>query len=463
MAIRGGYGIFYEHTNGNEGNTESLEGSAPLVLTAAQSNIIGYDNIGAGAGAVPFFPLTVVSIPNKAQWPYVQQWNLNVQKELPAHFIVSVAYVGSKGTHLTLLSDVNQLQPLPADENPFGVGETFYNTGPIDPTTGQPAGACAGSAPLTNPGQAWSAGQTVFGTNGPLNTAAANNLNVACGLIPTANTLRTAYPGYGDVNTLRNAANSIYNSLQVSAKRTVGALTVSLAYTYSHSIDDSSDRCDTAFVNAYDIASNRASSTFDMRHNLAISYVYALPLFKSSTGLKHALLGGWQVSGITVAQSGTPFSVTDGLPFGDNAGVANGTGTGSRPDLVGNPSAGLTSTDVPGDRGPLAYNPAAFAVPQGLTFGNVGRNTLHLPDRVNFDFGVFKRLAINERMGFEFRWENFNLFNHTQFNQVSGRLKRRSGANVAMDTVDPTASAVFLHLSGTHEPRIMQFGLRIYF
>ena len=464
MAIRGGYGIFYEHTNGNEGNTESLEGSAPLVLTAAQSNVIGYDNIGSGAGAVPFFPLTVVSIPNKAQWPYVQQWNLNVQKELPAHFIVSVAYVGSKGTHLTLLSDGNQLQPLPADQNPFGVGETLYNTGPIDPTTGQPAGACAGSAPLTNPGQAWGAGQTVFGTNGPLNTAAANNLNVACGLIPTANTLRTAYPGYGDVNTLRNAANSIYNSLQVSARRTVGALTVSLAYTYSHSIDDSSDRSDTAFVNAYDIASNRASSTFDMRHNLAISYVYALPLLKSSTGLKQALLGGWQVSGITVVQSGTPFSVTDGLPFGDNAGVANGTGTGSRLDLVGNPSAGLTSTDVPGDRGPLAYNPAAFAAPQGLTFGDVGRNTLTLPDRVNFDFGVFKRFAINERMGFEFRWENFNLFNHTEYNQVSGNgSSGGTGANVAMDTVDPTASAVFLHLSGTHDPRIMQFGLRFYF
>jgi len=464
MAIRGGYGIFYEHTNGNEGNTESLEGSAPLVLTAAQSNVIGYDNIGSGAGAVPFFPLTVVSIPNKAQWPYVQQWNLNVQKELPAHFIVSVAYVGSKGTHLTLLSDGNQLQPLPADQNPFGVGETLYNTGPIDPTTGQPAGACAGSAPLTNPGQAWGAGQTVFGTNGPLNTAAANNLNVACGLIPTANTLRTAYPGYGDVNTLRNAANSIYNSLQVSARRTVGALTVSLAYTYSHSIDDSSDRSDTAFVNAYDIASNRASSTFDMRHNLAISYVYALPLLKSSTGLKQALLGGWQVSGITVVQSGTPFSVNDGLPFGDNAGVANGTGTGSRLDLVGNPSAGLTSTDVPGDRGPLAYNPAAFAAPQGLTFGDVGRNTLTLPDRVNFDFGVFKRFAINERMGFEFRWENFNLFNHTEYNQVSGNgSSGGTGANVAMDTVDPTASTVFLHLSGTHDPRIMQFGLRFYF
>ena len=66
--------------------------------------------------------------------------------------------------------------------------------------------------------------------------------------------------------------------------------------------------------------------------------------------------------------------------------------------------------------------------------------------------------------GFEFRWENFNLFNHTEYNQVSGNgSSGGTGANVAMDTVDPTASAVFLHLSGTHDPRIMQFGLRFYF
>ena len=463
-AIRGGYGIFYEHTNGNEGNTESLEGSSPLVLTAAQSNIIGYGNIGAGAGVIPFFPLTVVSVPNKAIWPYVQQWNLNAQRELPSHIVLSVAYVGSKGTHLTLLSNGNQILPLPAAQNPFGVGETLYNTGPIDPTTGQPAGACAGSAPLTNPGMAWGAGQTVVGTNGPLTAQAANNLNVACGLIPTANTLRTAFPGYGDINTLRDAANSVYHSLQVSARRTVGDLTLSVAYTYSHSIDDSSDRSDTAFVNAYDIAANRASSAFDMRHNLAISYVYGLPFFKGATGLSHVLLGGWQVSGITVAQSGTPFSVTNGTPFGDNAGVANGTGTGSRVDLIGNPKAGLTSANVPGDRGPLFYNPAAFAVPQGLTFGNVGRNTLNYPGRVNFDFGAFKRFAINEKTGIEFRWETFNLFNHTQFNAISGNTSSGgSGAGAPMDTVDPTASTVFLHLTGAHDPRIMQFGLRFYF
>ena len=60
-----------------------------------------------------------------------------------------------------------------------------------------------------------------------------------------------------------------------------------------------------------------------MRHNLTVSYVYGLPFFKAS-GLTHTLLGGWQISGITVAQAGLPFSVTNGTTYGDNAGVGNG-------------------------------------------------------------------------------------------------------------------------------------------
>jgi Carboxypeptidase regulatory-like domain/TonB-dependent Receptor Plug Domain len=464
-AIRGGYGIFYEHTNGNEGNSESLEGSAPLVLVANQTNIApgvngcvggangGFDCIGAGAGQVPFFPLTVVSIPNKTVWPYVQQWNLNVQRELPGHVVMSVAYVGSKGTHLTLLNNGNQIFPVPSGQNPFGAGETLYNTGIIgkDPVTGLPTpdGACAGpnqlpgTVPDSTLNAPWTVGQTVPGTNSALSAAAVTNLNVACGLAPSTNALRTNFPGYANINTLRNAANSIYNSLQLSANRTVGALTFSVAYAFSHSIDDSSDRSDNAFVNAYDIAANRASSNFDMRHNLSISYVYSLPNFHEN-GWKRTLLGGWQISGITVIQSGTPFSVTNGLAQGDNAGVGNGTGTGSRPDIVGNPK----STPTPdGLRGPLFYNPAAYATPSGLTFGDVGRNTLTYPDHVNFDFGVFKKFPINERMGFDFRWENFNIFNHTEYNAIN--------SDFGVDN--------FLHLSGTHDPRRMQFGLRFYF
>ena len=230
---------------------------------------------------------------------------------------------------------------------------------------------------------------------------------------------------------------------------------MSLAYTYSHSIDNSSDRYDGAFVNAYDIAANRGSSSFDQRHNLAISYVYGLPFFKSS-GFSHTLLGGWQVSGITVVATGNPFSVTNGTTFGDNAGVGNGVGTGSRPDQVSNPHSGFTANQDPSQPGPLLYNPMAFALPTGLTFGNVGRATLYLPRRTNFDFGLFKKFAFTEKTGMDFRWENFNVFNHTEFNSISSSMPNQI-------TPGSFAGTSFLHATGTHLPRIMQFGLRLYF
>jgi Carboxypeptidase regulatory-like domain/TonB-dependent Receptor Plug Domain len=442
MAIRGGYGVFFEHTNGNEGNTESLENSPPIALTSTQANVVGYGNIGGGG---LLFPLSLNSIPNKAIWPYMQQWNLNVQKELPSHVLLSVAYVGSKGTHLVLIGNENQLQPVPSASNPYAAGTPIAAADCANFTTN--ANGLPTSATLGN------------GTAVP--AAALSNLWIACG--NSADPLRTAFPGFSVLTKLQNQANSVYHALQVSAQRTVGDLTLSMSYSYSHSIDDSSDRSDTAFLNFYDPASNRASSTFDQRHSLSVSYVYALPLFKRG-GLSHTLLGGWQVSGITTAQTGVPFTVTNGTQFSDNAGVGNGVGTGSRPDLVGDPRASIPQTEFPDVRGPVIYNPAAFALPTGLTFGNVGRNTLNYPGRLNFDFGTFKRFAIRERAGFEFKWEVFNLFNHTQFDQINNQSQGTNG--IAMDTANPGAnldSSNFLHLTGAHAPRRMQFGLRFYF
>jgi hypothetical protein len=436
MAIRGGYGIFFEHTNGNEGNTESLEGSAPYALNAAQSNIAGgtgscpagqsgYSCIGGAGAVIPFFPLSLTSIPSKAIWPYVQQWHVDLQRELPGHFVATASYVGSKGTHLSLQRNINQLHPVAASANPFTAGQ---------PITAADCSSFASDGILAN------------GKPAPA------NLGVACGDNPDP--LRPLL-GFGNIARIEDMANSSYHALQTSVRRTLGDFTLSVAYTYSHSIDDSSDRFDGAFVDSYNVARNRASSSFDLRHNLAISYVYALPFFRGK-GLSHVALGGWQVSGITIAQTGTPFNVTNGTDFGDNAGVANGVGTGSRPDLIGNPKSGVSQTSFPDVRGPLYYNPGAFAVPTGLTFGNVGRNTLYMPGRINFDFGLFKRFSFGENRVIDFRWENFNLFNHTQYNSIGS----------SMDTTNPGASldsSSFLHLNGAHLARRMQFGFRFQF
>ncbi|HKW64486.1 MAG TPA: carboxypeptidase regulatory-like domain-containing protein [Candidatus Acidoferrum sp.] len=438
MAVRGGYGVFFEHTNGNEGNTESLEGSPPYSLNASQFNVNGYSNIGGGL----LFPLGVNSIPSKAIWPYVQQFHLDVQKELPSHFVATVSYVGSKGTHLTQQRNLNQLLPVTSG-NPFAAGQ---------PITSADCDSIANNNPPT------------LANGTPVAGAALTNLGIACGNDP--NTSRPLF-GFGDITRLEDQANSIYHAMQTTVRRTVGDLTMSLAYTYSHSIDNSSDRYDGAFVNSYNLAANRGNSGFDVRHNLAISYVYGLPFFKGS-GLAHNVLGGWQVSGITIAQTGTPFSVTNGTDFGDAAGVANGVGTGSRPDQVGSPHA--SSTDIPGVRGPLLFNPGAYTTPTGLTFGNVGRNTLYGPGRINFDFGLFKRFSFTETRALDFRWENFNLFNHTQYNGVNGGMDCVGASGTAGDPIcingDPAnnvAASSFLHASGAHLARRMQFGLRFQF
>src|SRR5438034_10891389 len=208
MAIRSGYGIFFEHTNGNEANTESLEGSAPYSLNASQFNINGYGNIGGVGGLL--FPLGVNSIPNKSIWPYVQQWHLDVQRELPSHIVATASYVGSKGTHLTLQRNLNQLQSVPASANPYKPGEAIGANGHDDCGT------------LTTPSGVAVSGQ------------AANNLGVACGDDP--NPLRPLL-GFGNITRLEDMANSSYHALQTTARRTVGDLTLSLSYTYSHSID----------------------------------------------------------------------------------------------------------------------------------------------------------------------------------------------------------------------------------
>jgi hypothetical protein len=395
----------------------------------------------------------------------MQQWNFGVQHELPSHVVLGLAYVGSKGTHLTRQFDLNQLQPVPSSQNPYlasgaQITANDCNTGNFNyDASGLPIG---GTLP----------------SGASLTQSAAQNLFVACGN-PAAAYFRP-FQGFGSITRLENSANSIYHSLQVSGRRTFGDLTFSLGYTWSHSIDDSSDRYDATFANSYDLAASRASSNFDVRHSLSISYVYALPIFRHSTGLVHTLLGGWQWSGITVAQTGAPFSVANGTTYSDNAGVANGISgiIPSFPDVVGNPNsvpaAVQQAFQQQGTFGKLLYNPTAFDIPVGLTFGDATRNMLRQPGRLNFDMGLFKRFAFRERYAFEFRWETFNTFNHTQLDSFSGTNPGGSGGaggSVSMGCSPPAALAAgsdptcggFLVLNGSHLPRIMQFGLRFQF
>jgi hypothetical protein len=448
-AIRGGYGIFFEHTNGNEANTESLEGQTSQLLQVASSppNIAGYGSIGAGGSTGP---LSFISIPDKTTWPYMQQWHLDVQQELPQHVVFTISYVGSRGTHLTRQSDYNQLHSVPAAQNPYQAGQTISSAD------------CGSVATTWGPGPG---GTTVSGVvNGQTYTGlVAQDLSTACG--NDADYFRPYY-GIGDITRIETAGSSSYNGLEASAVRTMGRLTVDFAYTWSHSIDDSSDKNDVGFVNTYDPASNRASSSFDVRNSLNLAWVYDVPFYKKS-GFGHALLGGWQWSGIFNYSTGTPFSVFNDFAPTDNAGVGNNIGSGSYADRIGDPKANVPPNPGGPQTAGFLYNPNAFTEPQGLTFGDSGRNSLRNPSRTNFDMALFKRFAVTESKAFEFRAEAFNVFNHTEWLPIYGDAgsgaNNNSPGNNGFAGSYPDSGTNEFQLLGAHNPRILQLGAKFIF
>ena len=507
-SIRGGYGIFYEHGTGQEANTGSLEGSAPVIEVMRQDYPGGYTNIGAppfigaiGSTAGAAFPLNVTNIPANTPFPYVQQWSFGVQQELPSHFISSFTYVGSKGTHLTAQLQLNQLKPVPASLNPFLQHQPVTVDTCLAPL--QPAD------PLSEgfDGMFFHENGIVIGPGDP----AYRNLLIACQgsnnlfSFPLSNSLRTFAPTLGDIYSLQNIANSSYHAFQATLRKVQGPLTLSLSYTYSHSIDDSSDRTDATFVNSFDIEANRASSNFDQRHLLALSYIYQLPLNNlyrsifewgdeesadgpssgsgkpnnSGSGTGHKILDGWELSGIIVHQSGTPFTIINnaspnGISTTDNAGVANDIGVGSYVDVIGDPHANVPLGPIGGTFGPLLGNPNAFAAPRGLTFGDAGRNSFNNPARTNFDTALLKTFRIRETRSLEFRFETFNTFNHTQFRiynpdrgNVNNTISCYGGPQFAAGFIgngtNCLAGSSFLHPVDAHRPRTIQLGLKFLF
>jgi hypothetical protein len=537
-SIRAGYGIFFEHGTSYEANTGSLIGSAPLVLTMTQNHPFTLDCINGGRGqtgcaAGGAFPLSVVEIPSQATWPYVQQWSLSVEHQISRTFVGTIAYVGSKGTHLSTELQANQLIPLAASQNPFGANQ------PITFDT------C----------NSYNGGSFQVGNTTVVNTQPAFiNLLAACyGVAGTKvqvdpNALRQYAPGFGQIYSIQNIADSTYNALQAAIRSTRGPVNLILAYTYGHSIDDSSDRADSTFVNSFDLSSNRASSNFDQRHLLNIGYVIPEPFqliarfynsifyqgpcpdcqydpepdiqaqasgssggigdphmpqvsdnegvpvnkgasvsqdsgnHSSGPSLLREIFSGWEFSGITTFQSGTPFSVingggSSGISVLDNAGVANGLGAGSYPNVVGSPSAyppdGATN---PQSFGPILGNPAAFAAPQGLTFGNAGRNFLNNPHRTNFDMSLLKDFRVFGERSLQFRVEAFNVFNHTQF-RIYDPLLGNTGSNTISCYGGPSVGysaaggggtncltgSSFLHPVDAHRARTLQLGAKFTF
>ena len=258
---------------------------------------------------------------------------------------------------------------------------------------------------------------------------------------PGAIAARRPIPQLSQIGDIRWNGWATYNALTLAAKRRFSkGLTFDANWTWSHSIDDASDPGTTLNEtnvpqNVYDLAAEKASSSFDHRQRLVVSFIYRLPLTRSRTGWVHALLGEWQAGGNFTAQSGAPFTVNISS---DQANI--GAGPAQRPNLAGNPNGGPQNPQQ-------WFNTAVFSLPALYTFGNAPRNAVIGPGLQEFDLSLQKDIRLTEAVKLQFRTEAYNLFNHPNFN-----------------TPNRTAfTANFGSISSAQDSRQLQFALKLAF
>jgi hypothetical protein len=361
--------------------------------------------------------------------PSTQQWNLSVQRALGKQWVLEVAYVGTHSVHLRETRDALQSQDA-TPANPVVVG-----------------------------------GESIT----------ANTLDNAI-----ARSRAQGINGYSGFQLFANDAYSHYNSLQTTLSRRWGAGYFQAAYTFARSTDATSTgntAFNTAFNDESTLNDSRGLSDFDRTNRLAVSYRYDLPFFSSAEGLKRKLLGGWAISGITIVQSGAPFSVLD-----SGAGTAF-LGSGSAPGVLSASlapgetlsdglSTGGIGTRINGYLNPAAFTPAPLLYPTECNpnqpnpavlpnanfcttgFGNLGRNTFRGPGQQNWDFSLIKNFKITERQSLRFTTDFFNIWNHPNF------------ANPAVTDVESISlpnSPFGKITSDLGTPRLIQFSLRYMF
>jgi hypothetical protein len=316
-------------------------------------NNVRVDDPGASLVSGTAAAITMTTLNPNLKQPIAWNWNGTFQRELPLHSVVSIAYVGHRGYHGWDVYDINQA----------------------------PAGTLQ-----ANPG-----------------------VNI--------NQLRP-YKGFAAIQEEESVVNSMYNGLQVIWTRrfTAGSL-FNVAYTFSKSMDNSSNYRDIV-PDTYNTSNLWGPSEFDARHVVVINYLYDLPFFKDQRTLAGKLLGGWSISGATQFQTGSPCGIGTNNDFAGVSSTDLGSfGCGSEgqfwvlngaPTIVGG-FAGPT-----GNANSLKYFTANVTPPTAGTFNlQPGvRDSVYQPGFQDWNLSLFKRFAINERNGFEFRCEAYDFPNH---------------------------------------------------
>ena len=312
---------------------------------------------------------------NKTQM--AEHYNVSIQRQLDKSTVLTVAYVGTQGHHIQHGEDI------------------LWGDAAL-------CQSLAGCGPGGEGGVYTQGGQNYYGTLVGL----INNQTISQGYTNSAGGPVVAF---ASATYLQNSGNSNYNSLQVSAERRARDLTFLLSYTYAHSLDNVSARWDPR-----DPSRAYGPSTFDLRHNLVMSYNWDLP-FDRLFGSRR-ITTGWHITGISRFNTGNPVSVRSGGDYAlTNIGLDYPNQIGSIHKLNPRDSANKQY-----------FNTSAFA--SGLSCGyevcgvtgSARQYLFNGPGAINTDLGVEKDTKITESMALNFRFEMFNVFNHANFTSVVG-------------------------------------------
>jgi hypothetical protein len=396
--LRGGAGIFYERVQGNDiYNADanppfSYQPSANFVYF---SNPHTSDETGATA-ALPVGPANLTNLNYYYPNPGTAQYSLGVQQELAPSVVFALQYVGTAGWNQDDLREINDL--------------------PLGDITDRQRVATGGPGSNSN--------------------------------------LYRQFLGFGNIRQEENAVNAHYNSLQAALRmENKHGLTLEFAYTWSHEIDiQSADLTSSTeagsggtLSNPYNPGYDRGSGNFDRRNIFNANYIYNLPFYlHSNNAFERTALGGWQLAGITVAQSGTPVNIFYNGP--DTLGL--GGNTTNRPNIVHPvrfPKKQKAWFDTTAFSNPVA--PWNGGPNEG--FGNARKDNIVGPGLFNWNLSLYKDFLFSshETPYLQFRAESYNTFNHTEFSSI--------------DT--GTADSNYGQVTNTNDPRVLQFGLKLMF
>ena len=290
---------------------------------------------------------------------------------------------------------------------------------------------------------------------------------LAASTIPGATALLTQfvrpYRGIGDINLYEGAATGNYNALQVTANKRVGHLFLGLAYTWSKNLTTATGDTNYLRADQYTRQAYYGPSGNDRRNNFVLNYVYNLPGLGNQAKAVKAVLGGWQVSGVTTFMSGSPYGA--GYSVSTGGGSQNITGSyteGARLKLLCNPMTGNTNPYT-------RLNASCFALPSVGSIGlESGVNYLVGPGINNWDLSLLKEFAVKERVHFQFRVDAFNVWNHAQFSGVNATLNASTltsaFSNIAVNSDGSINNKNgFGSVNGARDPRILMTMIRIRF